>query len=206
MSNEIFKEYGNNPFNLCKDWLADAEKSEPNDPEAVCLATCDSDGNPSNRMVLIKSIDKNGFKFHTNSDSRKGRDIADNPKAAMCLYWKSTRRQIRIEGTIEQATDTEADEYFATRPIERQIGAWASKQSSSFDKWEDMEAAVKKYEDEFAGVDNIPRPEYWNGYRLVPRSIEFWIAHKDRLHTRFVYTKTDTDQENNEWTAHWLCP
>ena len=124
----------------------------------------------------------------------------------MCLYWKSLRKQIRIEGYIEQASPEEADEYFATRPIERQIGAWASKQSSRFEKLQDMEEAVKKYESEFAGSDNIPRPEYWNGYRLVPSTIEFWIAHKDRLHTRFVYTKTNTDQKNNEWTAHWLCP
>ena len=202
MSEEIFEKFGEDPIQLCKDWLSDAEQSEPNDPEAVCLATCDSKGNPSNRMVLIKSIDEKGFKFHTNSDSRKGQDIADNPKAAMCLYWKSLRKQIRIEGRIEQASPAEADEYFETRPIERRIGAWASKQSSSFEKWEELEAAVKKYEDEFAGTDNIPRPPYWNGYRLVPQSIEFWIAHKDRLHTRFVYTKSSDD----EWTATWLCP
>ena len=200
--NEIFKQYGKDPIKLCQDWLEDAVKSEPNDPEAVCLATCDSNGNPSNRMVLIKSINENGFKFHTNSDSRKGKDMADNPKAAMCLYWKSLRKQIRITGNIEQATPEEADEYFNTRPIERQIGAWASKQSEPFDKWEELEATVKKYEDEFAGSNNIPRPEYWNGYRLVPQSIEFWIAHKDRLHTRFVYTKTS----DGRWTAHWLCP
>ncbi len=200
--NEIIQKYGNNPIELCQDWLADAVKSEPNDPEAVCLATCDSEGNPSNRMVLIKGFDEKGFKFHTNADSRKGQDMTDNPKAAMCLYWKSIRKQIRIEGRIEMAAQDEANEYFDTRPIERQIGAWASKQSQPFDKWAELEAAVKKYEDEFAGADNIPRPEYWKGYRLVPNSIEFWIADKDRLHTRFVYTKTS----DGNWTAHWLCP
>ncbi len=200
--NEVIEKYGNDPITLCTGWLNEARTQEPNDPEAVCLATCDAQGNPSNRMVLIKHIDENGFKFHTNSDSRKGADMADNPKAAMCLYWKSLRKQIRIEGRIEQASPEEADEYFETRPIERQIGAWASKQSSSFDKWEDLESAVKKYEEEFANTNNIPRPPYWNGYRLIPEKIEFWIAHKDRLHTRFSYTKTN----DNQWTAHWLCP
>lgn len=200
--NEIFEKFGNDPIALAKDWLAEAEKSELNDPEAVNLATCDAQGNPSNRMVLIKGIDENGFKFHTNAESRKGQDIADNPKAAMCFYWKSTRKQIRIEGHIEQAPQSEADEYFETRPIERQIGAWASKQSTPFDKWEDLEAAVQKYEQEFADENNIPRPPYWKGYRLVPEKMEFWIADRNRLHTRFAYTKN----ESGEWTATWLCP
>jgi len=206
MSNEIFEQFGNDPIALAKGWLSDARKNEPNDPEAACIATCDAQGNPSNRMILIKEITGKGFKFHTNAKSRKGQDIADNPKAAMCLYWKSIRKQIRIEGDIEQTTESESDQYFKTRPIERQIGAWASKQSQTFEKREDMQNAIKKYEDEFAGVDNIPRPEYWKGYRLIPKSIEFWIAHKDRLHTRFVYTKIEGSQDNNVWTATWLCP
>lgn len=202
MTNEIFEQYGNDPISLAKTWLAEAEQSEPNDPEAVNLATCDSDGQPSNRMVLIKDISDKGFKFHTNADSRKGQDITANPKAAMCFYWKSIRKQIRITGQIEETTTEESDAYFETRPIERQIGAWASKQSTPFEKWDDLQAAVQKYEEEFSGSDNIPRPPYWKGYRLVPETIEFWIAHKDRLHTRFVYTKT----ESGEWTATWLCP
>lgn len=201
MANEVIEKYGNDPIALCRDWLALAETSEINDPEAVNLATADAKGNPSNRMVLLKEIEARGFKFHTNEDSQKGRQIAENPCAAMCMYWKSIRRQIRIEGRIEQAPPDEADAYFATRPVERQIGAWASKQSTRFDKWADLEAAVKKYEQEFAGADNIPRPPYWKGYRLVPDSIEFWIAHKDRLHTRFKYIK-----QNEGWDAFWLCP
>ncbi len=201
MSSEIFKIYGNDPVALCRAWYQDAEKEELNDPEAICLATCDAQGNPSNRMVLLKQIDENGIKFHTNSESHKGRDIAANPKGAICWYWKSTRKQIRIEGDIIQVPEGEADEYFAARSIERQIGAWASRQSTPFERRADLEAALKKYEDEFAGTDNIPRPPYWKGYRLIPRSIEFWIAHKDRLHTRFVYIKKD-----QTWTAHWLCP
>lgn len=202
MNNEIFEQYGNDPLALCLSWLDEAGKTEPNDPEAACLATSDSSGQPSARMVLIKEISKNGFKFHTNSDSRKGQDIENNPHAALCFYWKSTRRQIRAEGKIELISDEESSEYFATRRIERQIGAWASNQSQPFEKWEDLENAVKKYEEEFAGTDNIPRPPYWKGYRLIPNSIEFWIAHKDRLHTRFIYTK----KPDGIWSATWLCP
>jgi pyridoxamine 5'-phosphate oxidase len=201
MSQEIFDQFGNNPTALCKQWLEDATQSEPNDPEAVNLATCNKDGSPSNRMVLVKEISDKGFKFHTNAESQKGTQIADNPKGSMCFYWKSTRKQIRIEGRIKEASAEEADAYFATRSIERQTGAWASKQSQPFEKWEDLENAVKKYEEEFAGIDNIPRPPYWKGYRLVPDSIEFWIAHKDRLHTRFIYKK-----DGEDWTATWLCP
>lgn len=202
MTNEIFNQFGNDPINLCNDWLNEARKSEINDPEAVCIATCDAQGNPSNRMVLIKQIDENGFKFHTNADSRKGTDIAANPKAAMCLYWKSLCKQVRVEGTVEKATAEETDQYFSTRPIERQIGAWASNQSQPFDKRTDMEAAIEKYTKKFSGVENIPRPPYWQGYRLKPQKIEFWIASSDRLHTRFVYTKT----KNESWGATWLCP
>lgn len=201
MTQEITDKFGKCPTSLFQQWLEEAKKSELNDPEAVCLATCDAQGNPSNRMVLIKSVDEKGLKFHTNAESRKGQDIDSNPKAAMCIYWKSTRKQIRIEGRIEKSTDAEADEYFSSRPTERQIGAWASKQSSPFEKWEDMERAVKHYEEKFAGSGTIPRPPYWQGYRLVPDSIEFWMAHKDRLHTRFVYKKGAEG-----WTATWLCP
>lgn len=202
MSDEIFKEYGNNPIKLCQDWLAEAEELEPNDPEAITLATASADGQPSVRWVLIKEISKKGFKFHTNAESRKGQEIAENPYAAMCFYWKSTRKQIRIEGKITQVSEDEANEYFATRSIERQIGAWASKQSSAFDKREELEAAVQKYTEEFAGADNIPRPPYWKGYRLQPSSIEFWIGNKDRLHTRFIYTR----KNDGNWDATWLCP
>lgn len=200
--NEIFDQYGDDPIALCKNWLSEAEKTEINDPEAVNLATATKDGRPSNRWVLIKDINEHGFKFHTNAESRKGQEIEANPHGAINFYWKSTRKQIRIEGRIEQVSKEESDEYFTTRPIERQIGAWASKQSTPFERREEMENAVKKYEDEFADIDNIPRPPYWKGYRLIPERIEFWIAHKDRLHTRFLYTKNSAD----EWTATWLCP
>ena len=202
MSNEVFEKYGHNPILLCHNWLEDAKKSEPNDPEAICLATADKHGRPSNRMVLAKSLDENGLKFHTNANSHKGQDLAENPYGAICWYWKSTRKQIRMEGRIEKVTPNEADEYFTTRPIERQIGAWASKQSTPFEKRKELENSIQKYETEFTDTNNIPRPDYWQGYRLTPDLIEFWIAHRDRLHTRFVYTKT----ENNQWTASWLYP
>ena len=145
MSNEIFEKYGEDPVAMAQAWLDEATETEINDPEAVCLATCDSNGNPSNRMVLIKEISDKGIKFHTNAESRKGQDMTGNPKAAMCLYWKSLRKQVRIEGTIEEVSAEEADEYFSSRRIERQIGAWASKQSSAFEKRANMEAAVQKY-------------------------------------------------------------
>lgn len=202
MAQELFEKYGPDPIALCQKWYKDAQDQEVNDPDAVCLATATADGTPSNRMVLIKGISGKGFKFHTNSNSQKGEELAENPKAAMCWYWKSLRKQIRIAGNVEQISEAEADEYFASRPRERQIGAWASDQSATFQKWEVLEASIAKYEKQFGSVDNIRRPEYWNGYILLPQSIEFWIAHKDRLHTRFRYEKN----KHGNWTAHWLYP
>lgn len=198
---EIFNRFGTDPLKLCQDWIREAEDKEINDPEAVCLATCNKGGIPSARMVLIKDVTEKGFKFHTNAESRKGLDIAENAQAALCFYWKSLRKQIRVEGPVEPVPEEETAAYFATRRIERQIGAWASQQSRPFEKWEDMEQAVEKYTGEFSGADHIPKPPYWKGYRVVPHSIEFWIAHRDRLHTRFVYNKSE-----DGWTATWLCP
>lgn len=203
MSDEIFARYGADPFDLCRSWLAEAARTEPNDPDAVCLATADARGRPSNRMVLLKDIDGRGFKFHTNEESRKGRDMSENPYAAMCLYWKSLRRQIRIEGDIEAVPDSEADAYFATRSAERQIGAWASQQSRPFGALADLEEAVRRREAEFSGAGSIPRPPYWKGFRLVPLSVEFWIANEHRLHTRFAYTR---ENHEAEWKAGWLYP
>ncbi len=202
MTNEIFTQYGDNPITLCNNWLIEAQEHEPNDPETACLATANAQGRPSNRMILLKEIDARGFKFHTNENSQKGQDIASNPHAALCLYWKSLRKQIRIEGHIEQTSEEETNHYFDTRSIERKIGAWASNQSQPFDKREDLENAIEKYTKEFSGKDNIPRPPYWKGYRLIPQKIEFWIASKDRLHERFAYTRA----EDKEWSATWLCP
>ena len=202
LNNEIFDEYGTDPIALCKDWLSEAVAKEINDPEAVCLATSTPDGRPSNRMVLIKEIDERGFKFHTNAESRKGEEIQENPHAALCFHWKSLRKQIRIEGQVHAISEEESDKYFTTRPIERQIGAWASDQSRPYETLAEMQAAIEKYTQKFKDVENIPRPPHWKGFRLDPTSIEFWIGNRARLHTRFVYTKTD----DGTWNATWLCP
>ena len=202
MTNDIFERYGDDPIALCRNWLSEAEQGEPHDPEAACLATCNAQGIPSARMVLIKEISQGGFKFHTNEESHKGQDLAENPHAELCFYWKSLRKQIRVRGRVQQVEDQEASDYFATRSIERKIGAWASKQSQAFDKREELESAVQQYQEKFSGEDHVPRPPYWKGYRLQPNAIEFWIAQKDRLHTRFVYTR----QDDGAWHATWLCP
>ncbi len=202
MAHEIFDEYGEDPIALCQSWLNDARESELNDPETACLATADKDGRPSARMLLIKEISQNGFKFHTNEESQKGQAIAENPQVELCFYWKSTRKQIRVSGSIEQVSNEESSHYFQTRPIERQIGAWASKQSQPFDKKAALETALEKYRGEFSGKDNIPRPPYWKGYRIIPQTIEFWIGQEARVHTRFIYTQ----QNNGAWSATWLCP
>ncbi len=201
MTAEIFEKFGKDPIALCQNWYEDAKKTEPNDPEAVCLATATKDGIPSNRWVLIKEVNDKGLKFHTNAASRKGQEIAQNPIAAINWYWKTQRKQIRIVGKVEEVSEKESDDYFNARPRERQIGAWASDQSAPFENWQDLETAQKNVEKHFADIAVIPRPAHWKGYRLVPQTMEFWIAHKDRLHTRFIYKKTDTG-----WTAHWLYP
>lgn len=200
MTNEIFEKYGPNPLTLYKEWLSEAGAREINDPDAACLATSDKNGKPSARMILIKDISDKGLKFHTNEQSDKGQDLAENPHAALCIHWKSTRKQIRIEGKVEMINDAEADEYFAERPRARQIGAWASQQSRPFEHELDLSDALAKYDAEFEGKD-IPRPPYWKGYRLIPTCFEFWIGQKDRVHTRFVYRL-----ENGEWDASWLYP
>jgi pyridoxamine 5'-phosphate oxidase len=201
MSNTPVEKYGNNPVALFKAWLAEATASEPNDPEAFCLATADAEGRPSARMVLLKDVGENGFKFHTHETSIKGAAMKENPQAEMCFYWKSARKQIRIGGMIEQASDSESNEYFATRPRARQIGAWASKQSQILESPEALESEVKKFKEQFEGKD-VTRPAGWKGYRLKPERIEFWIGHEHRLHTRFVYTQ----DKSGAWIAAWLNP
>lgn len=200
MTQDITDTYGNDPFAPLKAWMKEAEQTEPNDPEAVCLATCDGHGRPSARMVLIKDAGSQGFKFHTNERSRKGQDMDANPYGALCFYWKSTRKQIRAEGRIEQVGTAESDTYFKTRPRARQISAWASQQSKPYEHAQDLRKAIEEYTDKFAGND-VPRPAHWHGYRLIPERLEFWIGHEDRLHTRFEYIL-----KNGVWTARWLYP
>ncbi len=183
-----------------REWQAEAETQEPNDPEAMALATAQPDGTPSLRMVLLKEADENGFVFYTNLESRKGRDIAANPKAALLFHWKSLRRQVRVEGRLEPVTPAEADAYFASRPRDSQIGAWASRQSRPMEGRFELERRVAEYALKF-NIGAVPRPAYWSGFRLVPAHIEFWTSHRFRLHDRSVYTRN-----GDVWTEEKLFP
>lgn len=173
------------PYGLFADWLADAGKSELNDPSAMALATVDADGLPDVRMVLLKGFDAQGFVFYTNYESAKGRQLLARPKAALCFHWKSLRRQIRVRGTVQSVAEDEADAYFLTRARGSRIGAWASKQSRPLESRTILEAAVA----EFAAKhpDDIPRPGHWSGFRIKPVSIEFWKDGAFRLHDRVVF-------------------
>lgn len=201
MSHEIFTQFGADPIALFQRWYDEAAPLEPNDPEAICLATADKKGKPSARMVLLKEISAAGFKFHTNATSEKGNDILENPHVSFCLYWKSTRKQIRVTGTAAPTSATESDEYFKSRPRPRAIGAWASQQSQPYETTKDLEKAIIHYEKKFKDTREIPRPPAWQGFRIIPDSIEFWISHPDRLHTRFIYKKN-----GSSWSANWLYP
>ncbi|MGH1377554.1 MAG: pyridoxamine 5'-phosphate oxidase [Alphaproteobacteria bacterium] len=190
------------PIEYFKSWREDAQKNEINDPDAMSLATCDKSGNPSVRMVLLKQVDSYGFKFHTNKDSHKGNDLSENPRAAICFHWKSLRKQIRAEGSVEIVTQKEADDYFANRPYERQIGAWASQQSRPLESRAYLENRIEELRIEYPDKSNVPRPDYWIGYRLIPNKIEFWWDNPDRLHDRIQYTKN----KQGNWNYQRLYP
>ena len=181
-------------------WLAEAERSEPYDPNAVCLATCTPDGRPSARMVLLKGVDARGFVFYTNLESRKGAELLANPRAALCFHWKSLRRSVRVEGPVEQVTPAEADAYYATRPRGSRIGAWASRQSRPLEGRWALERAVAEYTVKF-GIGEIPRPEHWSGFRVLPERIEFWRDMPFRLHDRQVFHR-----EDEGWRVEALYP
>ena len=176
------------PFKLFAEWLKEAEASEPNDPNAVALATVDEDGLPNVRMVLLKGFDDNGFVFYTNFESQKGREILGQKKAAMCFHWKSLRRQVRLRGPVEIVTDAEADAYFKTRARGSRIGAWASKQSRPLESRFALEKAVAEYTARYA-IGEIPRPAHWSGFRIRPTSIEFWKDQNFRLHDRIEFRR-----------------
>lgn len=200
MDNNILKDFGDNPTDIFQNWISEAEKTEPSDPNAMALATVGADGRPSVRMVLLKEFDETGFTFFTNTDSSKGRALEHHPFAELNFYWKSTQKQIRIAGSVEKITAKESDAYFSTRPRESQIGAWASNQSKPAHSYEEFELKVAEFTKKFEGK-NVPRPTHWNGYRLKPSKMEFWMAHPHRLHKRVLF-----ELKNNRWNATWLYP
>lgn len=205
-SHEDFTHSGD-PFALFGSWMADAEKSEPNDPNAMALATVDADGLPNVRMVLLKGLDdadtdNRGFVFYTNFEGTKGRELLAHPKAAALFHWKSLRRQIRVRGTVTVVSDAEADAYYASRPRLSRIGAWASAQSRPLEGRFALEAAVAKFTAKYA-IGDIPRPPHWSGFRITPVEIEFWKDGAFRLHDRVVFRRDDVSAP---WTKSRLFP
>jgi len=190
------------PFSLFGEWFSDAEASEPNDPNAMALATVDETGLPNVRMVLLKGYDPDGFVFYTNFESQKGHEILGSGKVALCFHWKSLRRQIRIRGEVQQVPDEEADRYFNSRPKDSQIGAWASQQSRPLESRFALEKAVAKYAAKFA-IGRVERPPYWSGFRIVPVQFEFWHDRPFRLHDRLVFRR---GSQNEPWMTTKLYP
>lgn len=192
-----------NPYDLFGEWFQLAGEKEPNDPNAMCLATVGANGAPSARMVLLKGLEKDrGFIFYTNAESRKGGELSGNPHVAVCFHWKSLLRQIRIEGRIEQVSADTADAYYQSRERGSRVGAWASRQSRPLADYATLKNHVEAKEAEFADKENFPRPAYWNGYCINPQRIEFWIDGQYRLHQRYVYEK----QSDGSWTIGMLYP
>lgn len=188
------------PFSRFQDWMVEAEAAEQNDPNAMVLATTTPDGRPSARTVLLKGFDQRGFVFYTNKDSRKGNELAANPFVALLFYWKSLRRQIRIEGSVEPVTEAEADAYFETRARVSRLGAWASAQSRPLADRALLEERLAEMERRFP--NEIPRPDYWSGYRVLPRTFEFWQEMPFRLHDRTLYER----QPSGDWVETKLFP
>lgn len=176
------------PIILFEQWFAEARDSEPNDPEAMAVATAAPDGQPSVRMVLLKGYGPEGFTFYTNRESRKGEELGANPQAALLFHWKSIRRQVRIDGPVAEVSREEADAYFETRPRDAQIGAWASEQSRPLDVRETFESRIAEFADRFESQD-VPRPPHWSGFRVKPERVEFWSDRPFRLHERRLFIR-----------------
>ena len=190
------------PIELFKVWMDEAKKSEPNDPNALSLATSNKANLPSVRMVLLKEFSQKGFVFYTNLNSQKGNELKENPNAAMCFHWKSLLRQIRISGKITQVEDSVADQYYNSRGYDSRIGAWASKQSKELKNRDELENSIKEFKKKFNDKNNVPRPDHWSGWNLSPIRIEFWLDGDNRIHERLNYT---IDKSGN-WIKSLLSP
>lgn len=192
----------NEPFALFERWFKDAKAKEPNDPNGMALATADASGFPDVRMVLMKGFDRHGFVFYSNAESAKGRQLEANARAAVVFHWKSLRRQIRVRGVVEPVSDAETDAYFRSRDRGARLGAWASQQSRPLEDRLALEKRIAEYALKY-GVGEVPRPDYWRGYRLVPLSIEFWRDRPFRLHDRLVFARNDV---GSPWAKTRLYP
>ena len=190
-----------NPLELFKIWMSEAEKKEINDPNALSLATTNKNNEPSVRMILLKGFSEKGFVFYTNLNSPKSDDLKTNPKASMCFHWKSLQRQVRISGKVNRINDKDADLYFNSRPYESRIGAWASDQSKVMDKREELLKRIEEFKKKYKDEKNLPRPKHWSGWCLNPTSIEFWLGDEFRIHERLRYNKI-----SNTWKKEILYP
>ena len=191
-----------NPVNLFKEWFKKAETTEPNDPNALSLATADKSGKPKVRMVLLKGFSDDGFTFYTNFNSSKGKDLKENPKASMCFHWKSLLRQIRIYGNVVKVSDKEADDYYNSRAYKSRIGAWASNQSEILESRKSLDDSIEKFKKKFHDENKVPRPPNWSGWRLVPEEIEFWRDGDNRIHERLKYVRNN----GKDWKRFLLNP
>ena len=192
----------NDPIKLFKVWMEEAIKTEPNDANALALATSDSNNFPSVRMVLLKDFNKDGFVFYTKIKKKKGNELKNNPKASMCFHWKSLLRQVRINGIVKKVSNEVADKYYNSRGYESRIGAWASKQSSVLNSRDELLNSIDEYKKKFNNESEVPRPEHWSGWNLTPSSIEFWLDGDSRIHERLKYSK----DKNGSWNKSLLSP